>query len=209
MVDGLKESKAVGSDGTQNEVWRFDGEGIRRKALQICNKVWRGEDWPESWREGIIIPIVKKGQGTGVRGYRGVTLMQTLYKVYATILVRRMEEEVEKLGLLSAIQTGFRRGMGTLDNVYVLNYMVNRQLGREKCRMVAMFIDLKGAFDAVNRDILWEALEQRGVRRGLRERVKEAYRETSSRVRVGREGGGGFLDGERCKAGVPDELAVV
>jgi len=74
----------------------------------------------------------------------------------------------------------------------MLNYVVNRQLGREKGRIAAMFIDLKGVFDAVNRDILWEALEQRGMRRGLRKRMKKVYRETSSMVRVGRRWGRPF-----------------
>jgi len=95
VAEELKDGKAVGSDGIENEAWKYGGEGLKKKAWQICNKVWRGEGWPESWREGIIVPIVKKGQGTKVKEYRGVTLMQSMYKVYTTILVKRMEEEVE------------------------------------------------------------------------------------------------------------------
>jgi len=53
---------------------------------------------------------------------------------------------VERKGLLSTSQTRFGKGMEAIDNVYVLNYLMNRQLGKEKRRMVAMFIDLKGAF---------------------------------------------------------------
>jgi len=32
-------------------------------------------------------------------------------------------------------------------------------------------IDLKAAFDKVDRKILWKAMEERGIRRGLIERV--------------------------------------
>jgi len=35
------------------------------------------------------------------------------------------------------------------------------------------FINLKAAFDKVDRKILWKAMEERGIRRGLIERVKE------------------------------------
>lgn len=49
------------------------------------------------------------------------------------------------------MQTGFRKGMGTVDNIYVLNYMVSKQIGRVGGRLVALFIDLKVAFDSVDR----------------------------------------------------------
>jgi len=34
--------------------------------------------------------------------------------------------------------------MGTMDQIYTLNYLINRQLDREEGRMVTMFIDLRG-----------------------------------------------------------------
>lgn len=56
--------------------------------------------------------------------------------------------------------------------------------------MVAMFIDLKAAFDSVDRGVLYSAMRERGIREELIERVKEVYRETKSRVKVGGELGG-------------------
>lgn len=46
-----------------------------------------------------------------------MTLTQTAYKVYASVLADRLREEVEEKNLLPLNQTGFRRGVGTLDNV--------------------------------------------------------------------------------------------
>lgn len=56
--------------------------------------------------------------------------------MYAMILGERLEREVEKQGMISQNQTDFRKKMGTIDNIYVLNYLVNRQLNREKGRIV-------------------------------------------------------------------------
>ena len=53
--------------------------------------------------------------------YRGVTLMPLLYKIYSTILARMLEEEVEEKGMIPKDQTGFRKGLETVDNVCVLN----------------------------------------------------------------------------------------
>jgi len=43
---------------------------------------------------------MKKGQGTLVEEYRGVTVMPTLYKVYAAVLAERLREKVEGRGML-------------------------------------------------------------------------------------------------------------
>lgn len=54
-------------------------------AWEVCRKVWRDEGWLEEWKEGIIVSLVKKGEREGVRDYRGITLMSSLYKIYATV----------------------------------------------------------------------------------------------------------------------------
>ncbi|XP_029054555.2 eukaryotic translation initiation factor 3 subunit A-like [Osmia bicornis bicornis] len=128
----MKDGKATGGDGIPNEVWKYGGEEVLDWAWEICNRIWRGEGWPDGWKEGIIAPIKKKGDGTRATDYRGVTLMPTLYKVYATVLTERLREEVVEKGMIPANQTGFRRGMGTTDNIYVLNYLVNKQIKRER-----------------------------------------------------------------------------
>jgi len=82
--------------------------------------------------------------------------------------------------------------MGTMNNVYVLNYLVNRQLGRKGGRMVALFVDVKAAFDSVDRGILGRALRERGVRGSLAVGVEETWRETRNRVEKGMEVGENF-----------------
>lgn len=75
--------------------------------------------------------IIKKGEGVTVEEYRGITVMPTLYKVYASVLVERLREETEFKKVIPHNQRGFRRGMGTMDNIYVLNYIVNRQMTKK------------------------------------------------------------------------------
>lgn len=73
--------------------------------------------------------------------------------------------------------------------------------------MVALFLDLKTAFDSVNRNVLLEAMRVQGVREGLVDRVEQVVKETKIRVRIGVEGK--FLDGKRSEAGMsakPDSV---
>jgi len=51
----------------------------------------------------------------------------TAYKVYAEMLRNRIEKEVERKGMISESQAGFRKGRATLDNVFVLNHVMQRE----------------------------------------------------------------------------------
>lgn len=93
--------------------------------------------------------------------------MSTLSKVYAKVLAERLRKEVKEKGIMSRFQIGFRKGLGTMNNICVLNYLINRELGRKKGRMVAFFIDFKAAFDSVDRRILIEIMMKKGIREGL------------------------------------------
>ena len=60
-------------------------------------------------------------------------------------------------------------------------------------KLIALFVDLKAAFDSVDKGILVEALKLWKEGKGeLIERMEEMLWETKSRVRVGRELGASF-----------------
>lgn len=73
---------------------------------------------------------------------------------------------------------------------------------------MAFFVDLRAAFDSVDREILWRAMKKRGIREGLVKRCEDILRETRNRVRVGEEERA-FLYGERGEAGVSAEPGVI
>ncbi|XP_077255453.1 uncharacterized protein LOC143893678 [Temnothorax americanus] len=203
VIKKLKDGKAMGKDEIPGEAWKRGGKGLEVWTWKFINKIWKGGGWPEIWKEGIIAPIVKKGEGKRAEEYRGVTIMPSLYKVYTAILAERIREEIEGKRMVPHNQTGFRRGMGTIDNIYVLNYMVNRRLEKKGGKLIACFVDLKAAFDSVDRGILIKAMRERGIREGLVRRTEEMLRETKSRVRGGNELGEVFWTGRGVRQGCP------
>ncbi|XP_070522902.1 golgin subfamily A member 6-like protein 22 [Cardiocondyla obscurior] len=145
VIKKLKKGKAAGSDDIENEIWREEGEEVKEELWEICKRVWKGEGFPEEWREGIVVPVLKKGKGEKVKEYRGATLTQTGYKVYASVLEGKIREEVEEKKIVPQSQAGFRRYMGTLDQIYVLNQLINRRIGGKEGKLVIAFIDMKEA----------------------------------------------------------------
>lgn len=49
-------------------------------------------------------------------------------------------------------QAGFRKEKGIIDNIYYINYLLGRKIGREG-KIVAALVDFKTAFDSVDREI--------------------------------------------------------
>lgn len=78
-----------------------------------------------------MIPTVKGEKGVKIEEYREVTLTQTAYKVYAAVLAERLREKVKSKALLLPSQTGFRRRMETINNIYVLNHLIHKKVAEE------------------------------------------------------------------------------
>lgn len=56
--------------------------------------------------------VRKKEKGKVVEEYRGVTLMPTIYKIYAMVIAERIRKKTEKKRVIPHIQTGFKRKCG-------------------------------------------------------------------------------------------------
>lgn len=90
-----------------------------------------------------------------------------------------------------------------LDNIYVVNFLVNRQLKRKGGMVVAVFLNLKATFDSLDRKVLFEEMRERWVREGLRSRIKEVYMETRSKVWVGEGIGENICTARGVRQGCP------
>lgn len=203
QIQRLKKGKAPGKDEIENEAWIYGTDEMMERLLEILNDVWNGRGFPRKWREGIICPVHKKGNRHAVENYRGITLLNTAYKIYAMIMEERLTKEMEERGVLPDGQAGFRKGRGTVDNIYILQYIVERELNKKGGHVYALFVDIKAAFDNVDRGKLWRCLRERGISEYLVRRMEEAYKETSNRVRVNGEEGERFYTKKGVRQGCP------
>ncbi|XP_025074790.1 uncharacterized protein LOC112552838 [Pogonomyrmex barbatus] len=92
----LKKGKVPGENDIENEAWRLMPKEIGETFVMLLNKIWKGGGIPQEWNNGLISPIYKRGEKNEVTNYRGVTLMDTAYKIYAKVLNERLKKEMEK-----------------------------------------------------------------------------------------------------------------
>ena len=203
VIARLKKKKATGEDGIQNEVWMYATEEVRERLREIMNDVWMGKGFPERWREGLVCPIHKKGETDQVKNYRGITILDTAYKIYAMILDERLRRELEEKEVLPDGQAGFRKERGTMDNVYILKHLIDQELEKKAGKLYALFIDLKAAFDSVDRVKMWECLRAKDINEHLVRRMEEIYEKTLNRVKVGDEKSESFLTKKGVRQGCP------
>lgn len=203
QIKRLKKKKAAGEDRLQNEVWINSSQNISEELTKIFNCIFRGKGFPQRWRKGIISPIHKKGEKDKVDNYRGITLLDTAYKIYAMVLEKRLMRDVEEKQILHDSQAGFRKERGTIDNIYTLNYAVQQEISRKQGKLYAMFADLKAAFDKVNREKLIEKLKSLKVNKTLITKIAEIYEETKNTIKVNNEESREFWTTKGLRQGCP------
>lgn len=114
-----------------------------------------------------MVPIYKKGNHNGVENYTGISLLCTVYKVYTEILRSKLEKEVEEKVLLPENRADFRKGRRTLDNIFVLNHVIQREKKKKNKHVYTAFIDLKAVFDNIDREELLKIMEEKRVNKEL------------------------------------------
>lgn len=196
-IRSLKNGKAPGPDNVIGEFLKYSGDEIITFLLKLFNVVFESGSFPKAWTEAVIQPLHKKGDVNLADNYRGISLLNISSKLYSFILNQRLSNWIEANGVIEDVQAGFRKGYSTIDHIFTLSALVQKQLVRGK-KLYAAFIDFKKAFDLVNRDKLWEVLHKRGVRGRMLMALKGMYALVQAKVRVGGE----FTDSFSCPCGL-------
>nr|VZI50162.1 unnamed protein product [Spirometra erinaceieuropaei] len=159
-VQQLSSGKAPGSDAIRSEVYKHGGPQLMDHLTALFQEMWRQGEVPQDFQDATIVHLYKrKGNRQIGDNHRGISLLNIAGKIFARILLNCLNNHLEQ-GLQPESQCGFRRHRGTVDMIFAA-----RQL-QEKCQemrthMYSTFVDLKKAFDTVNREGLWKIMQAR------------------------------------------------
>ena len=87
-------------------------------------QIWDQERMPEEWEIGIICPIFKKGDHRECSSYRGITLLNIIYKIFTCLIYNRLTKYSETA--LGEYQAGFRAGRSTIDQIHVVRQILEK-----------------------------------------------------------------------------------
>ena len=90
----------------------------------ICQKIWKTQQWPQDWKRSVFIPIPNKGNAKECSDYHTIALISYANKVMLKILQARLQQYVNCK--LPDVQTGFRKGSGTRDQMANICWIIEK-----------------------------------------------------------------------------------
>jgi hypothetical protein len=117
---------------------------------------------PSQLKVAKVIPIFKSGDKRLVENYRPISLLNVFSKVFEKVVHNRLSSFLNLNNLISPCQFGFRKSHATVHPLSLFVNSIGRALNDKK-HSIAIFCDLKKAFDTVDHKILLKKLSKIGV----------------------------------------------
>lgn len=180
-IKKLKNEKSPGPDGLSNEAVKLGAPVLTRHLTQLFNMVLDTETVPKQWCTSDIILLYKKGDPLDIGNYRPISLLASIYKLFASIVLKRITHRIDTSQPIE--QAGFRSGYSTTDHIQTLEQVIEKYSEFNRPLYVA-FIDYSKAFDSISHSSIWNALIQFKVDRKYINIIKKIYDNSTSKVKL-------------------------
>ena len=150
----------------------LDAEG-ELLLLDMYNETLTKCHIPSTWTEARVDNIFKgKGSDTDVANYRPISLLNTAYKLFATMMQTRLANLSETK--LRSTQFGFRAGKGTRQPLFIVRRAIEWSNMTNK-PLHLLFLDWQQAFDSIDHTAMLEALYRFGVPQNYINLIEQFY----------------------------------
>ena len=142
-----------------------------------------------------LLKVAKPGapamDATDPNDYRGITMGDTISKLFGLVICKRMMHWVVAHNIISPEQVGFMQGKGCEDHVFSLLETVRSQWRANQPAYV-LFVDIAKAYDSVNPEALWFVLKKMGIPGNLVDLLADWSSKRQTQVHVNGESGEPF-----------------
>ena len=188
-IEKQKNNKTPGEDNLTAELFKYGGRSLQKIMYKLIVLIWEKEEIPKEWSSGLICPILKKGDKSECKNYRGIMLLDIAYKILSTVIFGKINRYAEQI--LEDQQCGFRQERSTTEQIFVMRQIM------EKCHengipLHILFIDFKQAFDSINRKYLYKVMKEYKIPNKLIRLTKMTLENSKARVLIGGKMGRSF-----------------
>ena len=130
---------------------------------KLFNKCLKESCFPDCWKVSLVVPVFKNvGERSTAKNYRPVCLLSVVSKVFKKLVNNRIVDHLEKCGLFSDFQYGFRSSRSTADLLTFVSDRIARTFNRSGATRAVAF-DISKAFDRVWHAGLLHKLKSYGI----------------------------------------------
>ena len=163
VVMNLDLSKASGRNCIPVVVLKNCEPELSYILAELFNKCLKESCFPDCWKVLSVVPVFKNvGEKSTAKNYRPVSLLSVVSKVFEKLLNNRIVDHLEKCGLFSDFQYGFRSSRSTADLLTVVSDRIARAFNRSGASR-AVALDISKAFDRVWHADLVHKLKSYGI----------------------------------------------
>ena len=175
-VNKLKKKRAHGPDEIPAEYWQAVAScrDNLKWITELCNKCLQQQTVPQEWQFAKVNAIFKKGDVSNCDNYRPISLLCVFYKVFATLLLQRLQDAGAESRLTDS-QFGFRRKRGTADALFAVRRHIELAWAQREGHAAFIALDWAKAFDSIAPAALEAALLRFGVPQHLVTLIANVY----------------------------------
>ena len=123
---GLKEAllwtKLV--DGIPVELFQILKDDAVKVLHSICQQIWKTQQWPQDWKRSVFIWIPKQGNAKEGSDYHTIAAISYTSRVMNKTLQVKLQQYMN--WELPDVQTGFRKGRGTRDQITNICWIIKK-----------------------------------------------------------------------------------
>lgn len=176
------ENKAGTEEGINVEVMKCVVEVAAEKICQVFNASLEIGIFPNEWKEAAVVPVPKVRGTNKVEEFRPINKLPVYEKVLEIIVQKQLMEYFEKNELFTECQSGFRMKHSCETALQWVLTEWKRNIGDGKIIGI-VFLDLKRAFEVVDRKILIKKLQWYGINGVVLSWFKSYLENRSQRVK--------------------------
>ena len=180
----LNKKKSSGIDGLSQENLILGKRNLLAPLTTIINKSIEEGEFPASWKEAVVTPVLKKGSPQSLNNYRPVSCLPAASKVLEIVVCTQLSEYLEKNDLLPKNQHGFRPKRSTMSAWQEIQLDWAEKTEQNLVTGVLLW-DLSAAFDTLDCDGLCDKLALFGIQPRSVRWIRSFLTGRSQMVKVG------------------------
>jgi ribonuclease HI/exonuclease III len=178
---GMRSKKAPGEDNIPVEIFKNLPTIAWKDITNLFNAMIRMGYIPDKLKKGKVFTIYKGGNDKDIDNFRGITLLNTMYKIMLKALTEITANILEAGNFFDGAQAGARKGRSTHQHLVAMTALLHDSKKHNK-EVHLLYLDIRKCFDTISHQAVSQTMEAIGLPTQLQRILNETNRGKSIEI---------------------------